>query len=86
MALRAARGCVLVAPSQVENSELERASGLLVVGDVGPNKVYRGVVEHVGTEVKEEIEAGDLVHYNVYNVIGEHHIVPQQHILAIGDD
>lgn len=86
LALRAACGCVLVTPSEVENNEKQLSSGLFVAGDVGPAKVYRGVVVDVGEGVREPLLPGHLLHYNHYNVIGDHHVVPAQHILAFEDD
>jgi hypothetical protein len=87
MALKPSSLGILVDPSPVENNEEETQSGLHVVRrDRANRKVWRGVVRKVGENVHERVDIGDVAHYTDFVAIGRSHIVPEQYLVAIGDE
>ena len=85
MALKASAHSVLVRPTG-DNDEIERGALLIVKNDNPKHKIFRGVVMHVGAHVVEDMAVGNLVHYGSYYELGEHHVVPDNQIIAYEDD
>lgn len=88
MALRASAYGVIVTPTG-DNDEAEHGRLIVVHNETPHRRVLRGVVEHVGGLVRDDIEAGCVVHYNGHEEVldGEivKHVVPHQNILCMED-
>lgn len=79
--MRATAHAILVTPTG-DDSETEKGRLVVVQNSGSRPKIYRGVVEHVGCHVADDIKPGDVLHYNAYETLGEKHIIPEQHALA----
>lgn len=69
----------------VDNDENQTESGLTLITHAQPaRKVFRGVIESVGSDCQEACTIGEVVHYTDYCELLGMHVVPEQHILAFG--
>lgn len=92
MAMKAAGYCILVTPTG-DDDQTQKGQLIVVHNDAPQRKTFRGVVEHVGKFVQDDIEVGNVVHYAAYRELpkdgGEKadvwHVVPHQDLIAIED-
>lgn len=79
--LRAAAHTILVTPTG-DNSERE-IGNLFVAGAPTQERIYQGVIEHVGSHVCEEgVGPGDVAYYLRFIELENKHVVAEQHIIA----
>lgn len=83
MTLTPAPHVLIVQPSLVDNNEGETASGLHVVLHSRPQrKVWRGIVERVGSHITDGPDVGSVVHYTDFVEVEGMHAVPDAHAIC----
>lgn len=85
--LKAAPHHLVVAPTG-DNDETQVGQLIVVENTHEAQKVFRGVVEHVGARVPTDdgLEAGCVAHYTAYHEVGRQHVVPMGNLIAFEDN